>query len=518
MTPTVVLSWYELLLFIGLIVAAVQFLMGALDAPSWTWYRSADPLDRPLLRWSKRDALTSRMFLTGGISILGRSSSGKSRASGRYIAYSLILPSRKKGSLKPSGGIIFADKVESLSSWRQLFAAAGRSEDLVEFSPHSHIRLNFLDYAFQLNDDPRTLVEFLQILSRGAKGKDRRDSGEHGSFWKNSEERLLYNAIVVLLLARNGKLTAQDLQQFVTTSASSPDQLKDLNWVAGFHSQMLEAAHQADKTPLQQDELNQAIAYWLGEAPAMAPATRSGIFAGVLNTLHVFNTGLVKSLVCGDSNFDLQQTLQGKYLYVNFPPSHYGVTFTFLYSGLKYLMQRTVLQRHVQADDGLHVIWVDEAAQHSNEFDILYLQECRSRRGGMVYLSQGVKSYHAAFGGQSGADQANALLNCFGSWVVHACDPDTAEAASRRLGKRRETFFSSSLSADEYEFHGFFPDRTLTHNYSQSYEPILQEQVFMGGLRTGGPANRHCSDAIILKLGEPFANGENWLLCSFSTK
>ena len=58
----------------------------------------------------------------------------------------------------------------------------------------------------------------------------------------------------------------------------------------------------------------------------------------------------------------------------------------------------------------------------------------------------------------------------------------------------------------------------ITSNMSEHYEPTLQTNRFMNGLRTGGPSNDFLCDAFVLRSGEPFANGMNYLEVAFSQK
>jgi hypothetical protein len=55
-------------------------------------------------------------------------------------------------------------------------------------------------------------------------------------------------------------------------------------------------------------------------------------------------------------------------------------------------------------------------------------------------------------------------------------------------------------------------------NFNQVFESTLQANAFLHGLRTGGAANGLMCDAYVIRTGEPFASGENWLRTSFSQK
>lgn len=58
----------------------------------------------------------------------------------------------------------------------------------------------------------------------------------------------------------------------------------------------------------------------------------------------------------------------------------------------------------------------------------------------------------------------------------------------------------------------------VTTSASEHYESVLQTNTFMNGLRTGGAANGYFCDGIVVRSGEPFANGKNWLWCRFSQR
>ena len=56
----------------------------------------------------------------------------------------------------------------------------------------------------------------------------------------------------------------------------------------------------------------------------------------------------------------------------------------------------------------------------------------------------------------------------------------------------------------------------VTTNASEHYEPMLQPNVLMNGMRTGGKANNLICDGVVIRSGEPFASGKNWLWREFS--
>jgi hypothetical protein len=58
----------------------------------------------------------------------------------------------------------------------------------------------------------------------------------------------------------------------------------------------------------------------------------------------------------------------------------------------------------------------------------------------------------------------------------------------------------------------------FTGNFSEHYESILQPNAFMSGLRTGGANNGYVVDAIVIRSGETFSNGSNWLRVAFGQK
>jgi hypothetical protein len=97
-------------------------------------------------------------------------------------------------------------------------------------------------------------------------------------------------------------------------------------------------------------------------------------------------------------------------------------------------------------------------------------------------------------------------------------DFESAEWASEKVGKRLETMIGGSMPPAEGIFEELFGRSRFTGSFTSHYEPILQPSVFMNGLRTGGERNRFICDGIVIKSGEPFRSGENFLPVAFSQR
>lgn len=473
----------------------------------WRKQATVKLLDQPLLAWSERDQLTVRGLLNGGVAILGSSGSGKTSSSGRLLGRSLL-------HQRNTGGLILCAKPDDARRWQELFAEAGRADDRLVFGPQSSLRFNFLDYELQRGGQTRNIVRLIMTIGETLRASDSKGR-ENADFWEREQERMLYNAVQIVKVAL-GRVSAPELQQFIAGAARGPEELSDENWKQGFHHQCIQNAYLKEKSAIDAHDCELAFAYWLGELPKMASKTRSSIEVGVNGILHVFNTGIVRELVSGKTNVSPDDLLNRKWIMVDMSPSEWGDLGNFINAGWKYLTQKMILRRDAAEGDPVVVLWCDEAQQFVNSFDSPFLAQCRSHLGCMVILTQSLPSLYAVLHGPAGRHPADALLANFGHVIIHACDPVTAEWASAKLGKTLQTFLGGSLAPAPDLFDELVGRSQYTGNFSEHYEAVLQPNVFMNGLRTGGKANQMICDAILLRNGQPFSHGQNWLRVSFS--
>ena len=476
-------------------------------------HKIRDALDAALLRWSDSDLFTVRDLLSGGAAIFGRTGSGKTSSSGKALAKAIV-------GYGNSGGLILAAKPEDTDMWRRIFADAGRADDLLIFSPDNPtpLRFNFLAYEMACGGHTRNITRCITTIGETLRSSSDSASGENADFWQREQERLIFNAVEVVKLA-TGKVSAPELQRFISTAAMNPLQIGSAEWQSQFHNQILKAAWEKEKSPIEQHDFELAKEFWLGEFPNMADKTRSSILTGVLGILHVFNTGVVRELVSTTTNVTPDDMFAGKWVLIDMAPAEWGDIGNFVCAGWKYLCQRAVLRRHATDGDAINVIWCDEAQLFTNSHDAHYIAQCRSHKGCMVFLTQSLHSYYSAMPGETGRHHADALLTNFHHKVFHALgDVQTAEMASGLIGKELRTFIGGSMAPQENMMDELMGRSQYTGSFNQHFEKVLQDNVFINGLRTGGHANGLLCDCIVVRSGEPFASGQNYLMTSFSQR
>ncbi len=472
--------------------------------------KAIDPLDKPLLLWGDDDTFTVRDLLNGGVCVTGRAGSGKTSSSGREMAKAIV-------GLPRSGGMILAAKPEDLSMWKGIFEAAGRKDDLLVFAPDEPLRFNFISYVLASGGHTRDVTRCITLIGESLRSSDS-SGGENADFWEREQERMIYNAVEVVKLS-NGTVSAPELQRFITSAPLSPAEIATDSWQAGFCNQCIARAFHVQKSAVEAHDFQLAVDYWLSEFPSMADKTRSSIQTGVMGILHVFNVGVVRELVSTTTNVSPEDILAGKWVLVNMAPAEWGDMGGLVAAGWKYLTQRRVLRRHAQPGDSIAVIWADEFHQFVTSYDSHYLAQCRSHMGCMVVLSQSLSSYYAALKGESGKNLADALLPNFSTKIFHALgDAKSAEWASGLVGKSIQTFIGTSMAPVEDIWEELSGRSKVTTSTSEHFEPVLQTNVFMNGLRTGGKVNDLMCDAIVIRSGRPFRSGSNWMQVAFSQK
>ena len=468
-------------------------------------------LDTVLLKWTPNDFFKVHDLVAGGVCIMGRTGSGKSSSSGFQIGEAIV-------DLRQSGGLILGSKPQDKQFWQNIFSAAGRANDLLVFEPGSRWRFNPIVFEMQAGADSREITRLLmtvgETLKRGATAR----GGSNESFWEGQKERTLYSAVEVTRKA--GKLSVPDLVAFLADAATCEAQLADKNWRKGIHCRYLKWAMESPKNQIEEHDNEQALGLFLGEWPKMDPKVRSSITADIMGTLAILNSGEIRVLLSTETNISPAVMEQGKWILVNMPVHERGAGGLAVNAAWKYAVQRFILRRPGQPGTNPIIIWADEFQNSSNSFDASFLAECRSHFGGMIVLTQSVHSFHSSMAQGGGGDhETKALLANFSLKVFHSLgDSESAMFAASLVGKslQQRSSFSRQPAKDLWE--EMYGNQGVGFSSTEHMEEILQPNVFMHGLRTGGAANDYLADAIIIKSGERFSNGSNWLKVAFSQR
>jgi hypothetical protein len=462
-------------------------------------------LDAPMFNWSPSDVFTKRDLLRS-VCVQGASGSGKTNFVGYQIAKSLVRD-------RNVGGLILASKpVEDLQFWEDIFERAGRRNDLSVFGPEDSLRFGVLEHESRSGADSRELSNFLMTASETLRRQDA-GSQQTDQFFQQQSERMLQNAIEPVRLA-TGTVSPVDLQRFITGAATSREMLATPAWQRDFHNRVLEKAYYAPKTKIEAADFEQVQAYWLGEIPSLNDRTRSSISTHAQGILHVLCNGVVRDLVATTSNVSPAIMDEGKWVLVDMPVSRYGASGAMVNGLWKLATQRHILRRHAADKRKVTVLYIDEFQNFVNSFDPTFLAECRSHGGCMAVLSQSLHSFYSALSGDKAAEHAaNALLTNFAHRIFCSLgDAISADWASGLLGKKLETMIGGSMAPEESMWGTLMGQTKVTGSFNQSYQPVLQPNVFMHGLRTGSGG---VADAIVIR-PEPFSNGQNYLRVAFT--
>lgn len=465
-------------------------------------------LDDWLLRWTQYEPYRCRSLLDGGILICGRSGSGKTSSSGRVLGQAIV-------NNRNFGGLILGATPYDLEMWMKIFGKAGRLKDLIVFDEHGSEVCNLLDFIGK--GQTRNVVNYLSALSQCVNRTTGSRSGD-SEFWEEQRDRANYNAIAGLQAAKE-PVSAPNIHRFIMTAAGTLEALSTPEWQAGYQSKVLERGYNAGKTKREAHDYMLCRDFWVLEWPVLAEKTRSGIRAHCMGLLHVYNVGLVREKISAGTTVSPRDILNGKWVFVNFPPSQYGAAGVLLSSAWKFATELAILERKVDDDSPCCVIWSDEFSTTCNKPDANFICQCRSRKGCLVALLQSVASIYAAMPGEEGKHFADALLANFSHTIIHASDPVTAKWASAKLGRRMEVHYggSSSPRQDAMIWDLMFGQQSVSSSFNMTYEQVLQDQEFMIG-RTGGPLNDFLTDAILIRSGESFADGNNYKRLVFSQR
>jgi hypothetical protein len=483
--------------------------------------KPSDPwsLSTPLFRLSKQDVITIGNAVEG-ILVTGASGSGKSSGSGKYIALSFL----RAGF----GGIVLCAKPDERATWERYCREAGRSDDLIIFSPSQPWRYNFIDHELNRAGEGAGLTENILNLFSTVTEMIERGSGQGGggrqdeAYWRRSNRQLCRNLIDLLVFAK-GTISIPELYRLAVSAPTSMDQVRSEEWKKrSFCFHCLAEADKRPKTPRQTNDFGIVADYFLLEFPGLSEKTRSVVMSTFTSMIDVLNRGVLRELFCEGTNLTPDVIPQGKIIVVDLSVKEYGEVGLCANVLMKYTFMRSIERRDVGANSRPVFLWQDEGQLFSTNFDMPFQTTARASRVATVVMTQSINNFYALGEGQQGKAQADSIFGNLNLKIWHAnADPVTNEWASTQVGRCKQYMVNTNSShqpADWMSVAMGTSTSQMSAGVSEQYEYALQPSAF-SRLRTGGLANQREVDAIVFCSGLCFqATGKNWMRVTFSQR
>ena len=481
-------------------------------------------LSMPLLHWSNGEACTLRDAIAG-TAIFGPTGSGKTSGSG----YAITMPYLRAGF----GGLVLTAKADERVLWERYCREAGRLDDLIIIGADAAQRFNFLDYELNRKGEGAGLTEnivslFTNVMEIRERNSSGGGGGDESPFWKENANRTLRSAVDLVAFA-TGKVSVPELVSVCLSAPTSPAQLRDTAFQESSKCfQYLKMADRKPKTARQQHDFGVVCDLFGLEWPNLAERTRSTIQATFMGWADLLNRGLLRELFCTDTTITPDAVRDGKIILLDLPVKEYGEVGQLAQVIFKYSFQRSIERRNVSENPRPVFLWMDEAQHFLTSYDFQFQATCRSAWVATVMLSQSISSFYAALGGNERARvETDSLLTNLTTKVFHALGGDavTAEWAAGLIGRTRQFFANGNTThSGDDRWSAVLGLDWLGHNgstsagFSESFEFEVQPREFTR-LRTGGPANDWCVDAIVFQNGRVFKqSGRSWLPVTFRQK
>lgn len=474
-----------------------------------------DSLDTPIAWFSSEDPFSTRDACEG-IQVFGGIGSGKTSASGQYLALSYLA--------QGFGGLVLTAKPDETQRWREYAERAHRTQDLIIFSPENDFRFNAIDYERTRKGRggglTENIVELFYILSETSG----RSSGKNGSlnedFWEKELRKLLRNSVELLRLAGK-EVTFQTVAELI--QAAPRTLIEDGGAESGtiekgeFYTEMCKAcANRLDLGDVSASDAADAqttINYWEKDYARLDMRHRASIVSSFTGMADVFLRGTLRELFCTTTNVTPEDSLGGKIIILDLPTKLFNEVGLYAQVLFKYCWQRSIERRLVRDNPRPVFLWVDESQLFVNERDVSFQTTARSALACTVFLTQNLPNYLYFLGGNEKARAlTDSLLANLATKIFHnnTCIK-TNHYAAELFSKNWYQQISMNASVRDGEItasRGYSP-----HQFNE-VEPIAFTQ-----LATGGPNYEFKAEAILHRAGRIFNHtGKNYLLTTFNQK
>jgi TraM recognition site of TraD and TraG len=483
------------------------------DQKPTTPSKTADywPLNLPLIRFSeKRPDTWTLADACQGVLIMGELGSGKTSGSGQLLARQYL----KAGF----GGLVLCHKhdpqnprEDEATLWRNYLTETGRIDDGLFFSADADLRFNFLDYESKTSglDFVENLVSLLTDIA-SVKKRNQTSSNEQ-EYWLPQKEKLLRNAISLLLLAKE-PITMRNLYEIIITAPNNLEQTRSEEWHKS--SYLFRLFTRASHTQSHHPEWFFIEKYWMHERPMMDPDTRSNVDTDYTGMFDPLTRGKIGELFSTTTNITPEDILNGKVVVIDIPYSKYRAVGQFAALIWSQLLQRTVDRRSFDPPSSRPVfLWADEAHHFCVDQDAAFQTTARSKGISTVRLTQNLPNFLDAYG-PNGKHKVDTLLGNHSTKIFHrnSC-VITNEWASKVIGK--DTQYRHSIS-NTGSIHQPVGNQTQT-SVQEVEEEVCQPKEFMG-LKNGAARNDYIVEGILFQSGRLWKGDQRWTVRKFKQR
>jgi hypothetical protein len=186
----------------------------------------------------------------------------------------------------------------------------------------------------------------------------------------------------------------------------------------------------------------------------------------------------------------------------------------------KFCFQRAQERRNIGENARPTFLVCDESHLFAVSADQVFQTTARSSRTCVVYATQSISNYLAAFGGDKSEPEVHSLLGNLQNQVFHQqTDTKTNAYAAELIGRTRQFLTNSSSSRQQPNWvasaMGIDDPGQITGGVSEHIDFEVQPSVFTS-LRRGGPENNWLVEGIVYQAGTRFqASGKTWLRAKF---
>lgn len=470
-------------------------------------------LNRPLMHLTATSVLTIGASFQG-LQIWGSTGSGKSTGSAAAIIISMLAAG--------FGGLFLTAKPGDRETYERYCRQTGRQNDVIVFGAKQGLCYNPIDAELKRRDAGAGITEnivallstLLEVFERNSGDSGRTDEG----YWRRAMRQLMRNSIDLLVMAKDC-LNVPDLHRLVISAPTSRKQLKSLAWQKkSFCFQCLTEADARAKTPRQRADFELVTQFFCWEFATLSSRTRSVIVSTFSSMLDVMNRGIVRDLISGPvSHITPEMTQQGKVIIVDLPPKVFGEIGIIIQVLWKFCFQRAQERRDVNENPRPCFLVVDESHLTATEPDQIFQTTARATRTAVVYATQSISNYLAAFGPHSEA-RVHSLLGNLQTQIFHQqADVHTNTYAAELIGRRRQFLINANQNPQPGDWLGSITGMAspqTTAGISETFEYEVQPSTF-ATLRKGGPPHWQV-DGIVYQGGHVFSEtGRPWAPVTF---